>query len=592
MKKGERFILLVLLIVLCFLSLSAYAREDQIAVKNRLEKAKSLNLELWVDEEGYLIDLFYKGKSDQILSDMGLDGLIRTKSKEELDLYVENLRQGISNYAVTRYEKVSQVNPTTGRLLYTGVFEVDGKLAFCIQRTVATPAKGAPTGEWEAVSNEYLRKVLYYGYNGPEEKGFTYVETALAAGEANGDGDNALGRTILAAIKAYDSPPDSFKVWKVKTNDGNTQDLAFYTIEGKGYVQIQKVSSNPAMTEGNSCYSVQDAVYGIYQDEACLHLIECLTTDEKGITNSLELAPGNYYVKEISAPKGYLLNETVEVIQIVISQTTVLTVKDKPIQVEPKRIIQKVDQETNETKPQGNREFQEAKFLVQFYGGDYENGVNPGKEGKSADKEWLFQTDENGAVYFSEDYKVSGDDFWKGEDGQIVLPLGTVVVTEKEAPKGYFCNLETFVKKLSQEEHTWSFIMVNEEPIYREVHIRKIDEQGKELKGAEFTLYSDIACKKEVKKGITNEKGSLFMRDLAPNTYYYLKETKAPEGYKCSKEVYTIYFDGTEENQILEMKIVNKKDMSLPNTGSKKMMFLYVIAMMCFIKLMKRRRMI
>lgn len=256
MKKCRQFLMLLLFCILCFWKTQVYADELTEAetieaedieaekmqaqdietkmeseLETRLNKAKKLGLETWIDQEGYLVDSFFEGKSDKEISELGVDGLVRMMSLEDLDAYVELLNAGISMYTVTHYEKVGQVNPSTGRYLYTGFFQVDGMLAFCIERSVSTPPKGSPTGEWIPITNEKLRKVLYYGYNGPKNLGYTYVETALAAGEANGDGDNALGRNVLAEIVQNPVPPENFKVWKVETNGGTTQDLAFYTIE-------------------------------------------------------------------------------------------------------------------------------------------------------------------------------------------------------------------------------------------------------------------------------------------------------------------------------------------------------------------------
>ena len=45
--------------------------------------------------------------------------------------------------------------------------------------------------------------------------------------------------------------------------------------------QLQKSSSNPALTDGNSCYSLAGAVYNVYTDSGCTKLVGSMTTDEK-----------------------------------------------------------------------------------------------------------------------------------------------------------------------------------------------------------------------------------------------------------------------------------------------------------------------
>ena len=262
---------------------------------------------------------------------MSLDGLVRVLTEEEIDAYTERLNAGISLFEVTSYQKVAQMNPNTGRYLYTGMFEVDGILAFCIERDMVTPAKGSPTSDWIPVTNEGIRKVLYYGYNGPENQGYTFVETAMAVAEANGRGDNSLGRDIYAEIAVLDAPPDNFYAWKVETNDGGTQELAFYTYDkSTGYVKLQKQSAYEELTKYNSNFSLAGAIYGIFAEESCETKLGELLTNELGESEELELDPGIYYVKELAAPKGFMLNEEVVSVTIKEDETMVISVADKP----------------------------------------------------------------------------------------------------------------------------------------------------------------------------------------------------------------------------------------------------------------------
>jgi len=64
-----------------------------------------------------------------------------------------------------------------------------------------------------------------------------------------------------------------------------------------GYVNLVKSSANPAITDGNSCYSLAGAVYGVYTNWDCTNLVGTLTTDEWGNSNTIELNAGIYYVK-------------------------------------------------------------------------------------------------------------------------------------------------------------------------------------------------------------------------------------------------------------------------------------------------------
>ena len=84
-----------------------------------------------------------------------------------------------------------------------------------------------------------------------------------------------------------------------RTGNAGIQNLLVYTpdIPLTGYVNLNKTSSNPEITNGNSYYSLAGAVYGVYTEWGCYNEVGRLTTDEWGNTNTVELNAGTYYVK-------------------------------------------------------------------------------------------------------------------------------------------------------------------------------------------------------------------------------------------------------------------------------------------------------
>ena len=146
-----------------------------------------------------------------------------------------------------------------------------------------------------------------------------------------------------------------------------------------------------------------------------------------------------------------------------------------------------------------------------------------------------------------------------------------------------------------------------------DLHINKINNHNKVLEGAEFTVYSDADCKTEVTKGKTDDKGDLTFKDLIPEKDYYLKETKAPQGYRIpvntdgSDIVYKVRVEsvpvdgtfnffvnekayttdstgqftvtGTKADRIVNMIITNETTQKLPNTGSNKMLIIMMMGM-------------
>ena len=83
----------------------------------------------------------------------------------------------------------------------------------------------------------------------------------------------------------------------IYTGDG--QDLGqFWAKLTVGNGKIQKSSSNTTVTNGNDCYSLSGATYGVYSDKGCTKPVTTLTTDGNGNTDTVELRAATYYVKE------------------------------------------------------------------------------------------------------------------------------------------------------------------------------------------------------------------------------------------------------------------------------------------------------
>nr|WP_326153175.1 DUF5979 domain-containing protein [uncultured Oscillibacter sp.] len=99
----------------------------------------------------------------------------------------------------------------------------------------------------------------------------------------------------------------------------------------------------------------------------------------------------------------------------------------------------------------------------------------------------------------------------------------------------------------------------------RELRVQKVDEDGRPLAGASFTLFKDQACTDMISSGTTDYNGLLIFSprsgggsgyaqvtwaDAAANTTYYLRETGAPAGYTVNSTVipivvgvYSVYAD-------------------------------------------------
>ncbi len=82
---------------------------------------------------------------------------------------------------------------------------------------------------------------------------------------------------------------------------------------------------------------------------------------------------------------------------------------------------------------------------------------------------------------------------------------------------------------------------------------------GKALEGAEFTLYEDKGLTKVIGTATSDSDGQVAFEGLSTENggIYYLKETKAPEGYALSSKVYTITITATSstEKQLIDGEV-------------------------------------
>ena len=534
-------------------------------IEARKNKAEELNLLDWVDENYFFLDDFYRGKSEADIEELGANILVNTVTDKELNSWANNLKNGISPLTVTYYEMVSYGQSTVGK------FEVDGRMAFCAEHSQTTPAKGSPTGQATLNNNELVRKVLYYGYGGPEQLtdmtgNYGWVMTSLGLSKAYTGSGGTNATNFINRVSNLPSPPSGFKVYVVETNGGSTQDLAYWEYSPKGQIQIEKSSSNPEITNNNNCYSLAGAVYGIYRNSDATNQVATLTTGADGKSQIIELDEGQYYAKEITPPKGFALDNNIYPITVSSGNLSVGRYSDRP-QTDPVGILlRKVDADTGESVPVGNGSLADAEFTVKFYVGDYDDGVNPAELGVNPTKTWVVKTGEDGYSELHDDFKVSGDEFWLNSQGVPTLPLGTITVEETKAPIGYKINSEIFVRKITSNG-TLEFVDTYNEPIVREevikgkIQIVKIDSENPEkpVEGAIFNITDENGT--VVDTVTTDKNGFAFSKDL-PFDEYYVEEIYVGDNYWLNGVKYpvTISEDGKVEvvhikNEPVQMKL-------------------------------------
>ena len=151
--------------------------------------------------------------------------------------------------------------------------------------------------------------------------------------------------------------------------------------------------------------------------------------------------------------------------------------------------------------------------------------------------------------------------------------------------------------------------------------VTKVNEKGKTLEGAEFTIYTDKDCRTELAKIVTDSNGVATTDPLTVEKKYYLKETKAPQGYRIPKDakgndyVYEVYtkindkrqyeyyvngelhttstgdyaIEGTVHVRIVNLKVVNQTGLQMPETGTHTTLILVAIGVACMITALLRQ---
>lgn len=439
---------------------------------------------------------------------------------------------GISRSAgtVTGYKKI-----TWG--LSTGRYYVNDIHAFCAQYSKSWPTVGTTIDSISLSTNEVLRKALYYGYNGPGNVLGTddraHVLTAIAVSDAN-IGERETGASskydefywdIVNNPSKYPSPPSNFKAYMAITSSDDLQNLAFYILEENGYAKLEKTSSDLAVTNGNSCYSLEGAIYGIYKnaDLSASALVGNLVTNANGVSGTLELSPGTYYAREEQAPKGYEKNTEVLTFSVTSKQTTVLHVKDDPQTYDMELLLQKVDSETKKNEPQGKATLRGARFVVKFYAGLWDEDVEPHTLGAVPTRTWEFETDEKGQVYYQTEYKVAGDELYAK------MPFGTVTIQEQKASEGYLINEALFVRQVTKQ---YTYPIVEEQVL--KVRLAKY-QTGTEIVIPD-TTFEHTGPDGEKNYVTTGQSGEAVISGLQYGKHT-LQEVSVMEGYRLCPEL-------------------------------------------------------
>ena len=301
-----------------------------------------------------------------------------------------------------------------------------------------------------------IRQCVIWSVAGP----FWGLNSGLTIEAGNGvyDSDGHLVSDMVATALTYgaefaadEANREEFTCWGIVFEDANTlagngttQLLSQFFYERdespkEGEVALQKVSSNPYLTDGNPCYSLAGAEYEVKNSDG--EVVGTLTTDEEGNTQALKVNEGTYYVKETAPSPGYGWDYTEYAVEITSGQTATVTSKEPPLSDSLGISLIKIDRDSNGTV--NVKGLEGARFEVKYY------ALNPDDYNSAADlddidatRTWVLETkyDEETGGYVArldDDFKVSGEDFYYNDDEAKCLPIGVITVEEVAAPEGY-----------------------------------------------------------------------------------------------------------------------------------------------------------
>ena len=354
-----------------------------------------------------------------------------------------------------------------------------------------------------------------------------------------------------------------YSAYKITTGS-DTQDLALVFGEGvtdEKYIDfkvswIEQATIEIVKKDDTADVNLAGAVFGVYSDEACTKLITQMPATDKNGKSSVTIikTQDTVYLKEITAPQGYVVNATATNVKLVASKTSAVTVENKEQLAE--LTIYKEGQVLI------GAEVSESGTVFQYENRRQKNAVYNVYAG--ADIVTAYGT----KVYSKGD--LVKENLTTGENGSVTLKnlhLGTYVVKETKAPDSFYNGSEeksvTLTYAGQNKEVVFADVTFNNERQKADVSVVKQDKDTKKpLNGGIFALYASDDIRNAdgsvvVKKGTLIEKVTTgadgtakFTADLPIGYSYSVKEDQAPEGYvRNTEDVYTFKFSYTNDKE-------------------------------------------
>lgn len=401
-------------------------------------------------------------------------------------------------------------------------------------------------------SNYSLKGAVYGIWDNASCSGnpVTSITTDDKGYAATGDTELGVGTYYVKETKAspgYDLDPNTYTYTVVggQTAIQNRKTSSEPPKTGEG--ELEKKSDNPAMTDGNNCYSLAGAVYGVWKNSSCSgEPFKRMTTDAKGHAKVDKLPFGNYWVKEITPSKGFNLDTKIYPISITETKPKATIRSVEPAGNDPMSI--QIDKIWNGEETPTVPSLAGTQFTVKYFDNMDKNTSGTPKRTwvlevqKQANGTWRCTLHDKYLV------KDKSDDLYKRpEDGTVLLPYGTYWIKETQHAPGYtfegtWGNKDGSVSVSTSEPYItvvdkttsgginlWggNEYTGHNKPHDTSIKIRKVDENGRPLAGAKFKLVDSKG--KLISTKTSGSDGYVTWDKLYPDIYT-VTEIQAPNG--------------------------------------------------------------
>ena len=326
-------------------------------------------------------------------------------------------------------------------------------------------------------------------------------------------------KTYSATGSAYGIDPDEAVLcWYDST--GKYQSLASYTGTGldpvRAYIKIKatvtedKGSLTINKTDADTGKALAGVTYRLYDSAG--NKIADATTGANGKAVFSDLPLGSYSYQEISAPEGYVVDDTKYPITITASALDITATRTNT--------LGKANIEISKVDADSKSPLQGAGFRL------YDASGSQVAEG---------YTDANGKLSFTG------------------LKLGSYTCKEFQAPAGYVLDDTAFSVALNQNGQTLKVTRENK-LITGSIEILKVDADTKQpLAGVTYRIFD--ADGNKITDGTTDANGKVTFDNLKPGSYSY-QEISTVDGYHLDDTKYD--FSLTSENLTIKVTRENK----------------------------------